>query len=51
MKPQVYNACLAAGLVLTTAGVACESVPLALIVCGVSLVGLTLTSAFLTRRR
>lgn len=51
MTPTIYNASLAAGLALIAGGVAQSvSVPVAMIVTGSLVIGLTMLGAFLSRK-
>jgi hypothetical protein len=51
MNPKVYDVCLLTGLLLIAGGVACWSVPAALVVTGTLVIALTLAGAVLTTRR
>lgn len=51
MNPIIYNASLAAGVALTTGGVALVSVPAALVTAGALVIALTLIGALLAGRK
>ncbi len=51
MNPRVYDISLATGLILVGVGVACWSVPAALVVAGALVIVLTLAGRWMSRGR